>query len=85
MCEGQRRTKSLVGKAPEENVFWMPKRLSVSRGISATFGNLSNIQFTFLKRLMIPLEQWFSNMTVHQNSLGGLIKTHLLPSSPKSF
>ena len=75
----------MVGKAPEENVFWMSKRLSVLREMSATFGNLSNIQFTFLKRLMIPLEQWFSNMTVHLIPLGGLIKTHLLPSSPKSF
>ena len=45
----------MVGKAPEENVFWMSKRLSVLKEMSATFGNLSNIQFTFLKRLMIPL------------------------------
>ena len=82
---GPRENQELVGKAPEENVFWMPKRLSVSREMSATFGNLSNIQFTFLKRLTIPLEQWFSNTTLHRNSLGGLIKTHLLPSSPKSF
>lgn len=72
----------MVEKAQEENVIWMCKRLSVLKEMSATFGGLSNIQFTFLKELTIPLEQWFSNMTVHRNLFGEDSLKHIFSPPP---